>query len=466
MAVLKPYPHAPADLRTDDGQVKAQRDVVRRQIAAWEAALQDDATRRSLQIAAVEDLRGRRYGMAMRQLVLHDDEFPVSPDRVLVRPDDVDQVTRDTRGRGAGYAPHPVQVRSPRLPNLRVVQDMGAGRRAETRAYSAAALQVCAATAQPSYAVMLGAIRKAVGGPELSGPPEGERWSRPEQAIGGPRVVVIDNGLSAEQRTDGWLQGLARTDNLDLLDVVPRDDFLDRGAGHGTFVCGIVQQVAPGVDLDVRRALDTEGVGEDVEIGEQIVRAAEDGAEIINLSLGLFTPDGKPPFALLDAVGDAIEVARRRGTHLLLVCAAGNSGDDRRCWPAAFSGQSYFPDHVVSVAALRLDYRDETQVIDARWSTRGDWVTCSTLGQGVVSTYVMGTESREYDPQGPETFGSDAWATWSGTSFAAPQVTGAIVRTMQEDPDILTAKDAFEELKGHGQQLFRGYGTSLRILPV
>ncbi len=466
MAVLEPYPHAPADLRVDEEEIRAQRDVVRRQIAAWEAALQDDAARRRQQLATVEDLRDRRRGLAMGQLLLHDDEFPVTPDRVLVRPGDADHVVRTTRGLGVGYAPQPVRVRSPRLPNLRVLQDIGAGRRAGEQAYSAAALRRCGATAQPSYAVMLGAIRKAVGGPELSGPPEGGRWIRPEHDIRGPRVVVIDNGVSAEQRTDGWLQGLARTDNLDLLDVVPRDEFLDRGAGHGTFVCGVVQQVAPGVDLDVRRALDTEGVGEDVEIGDQIVRAAEDGAEVVNLSLGLFTPDGQPPLALLDAVGDAIEVARGRGTHLLLVCAAGNSGDDRPCWPAAFSGASYFPDHVVSVAALRLDYRDEDQVIDARWSTRGDWVTCSTLGQGVVSTYVMGTESRDYDPQGPETFGPDAWATWSGTSFAAPQVTGAIVRTMQEDPGISTARQAFEVLTGHGRRLFRGYGTSLRILPV
>ncbi|MGX5653421.1 S8 family peptidase [Geodermatophilus nigrescens] len=465
MAALEPYPHAPADLR-DDEQIRTQRDVVRRQIAAWEAALQDDAARRKQQVAAAEDLRDRRCGLAMTQLLLHDDEFPVDPDRVLVRSGDADQATRDLRGLGAGYAPHPVPVRSPRLPDLRVLQDVCAGPRRTAQAYSSAALRLCGATAQPSYAVMLGAIRKAVGGPELSGPPEGGRWSRPGQEVRGPRVVVIDNGLSAEQRADGWLQGLARTDNLDLLDVVPRDEFLDRGAGHGTFVCGIVQQVAPGADLDVRRALDTEGVGEDVEVGEHIVRAAEDGAEVVNLSLGLVTPDGEPPFALLDAVGEAIEIARRRGTHLLLVCAAGNGGDDRPCWPAALSGRSYFPEHVVSVAALRLDYRDETQVIDARWSTRGDWVTCSTLGQGVVSTYVMGTESREYDPQGPETFGADAWATWSGTSFAAPQVTGAIVRLMQEHPEVSTAKEACDRLMGHGRRLFPGYGVSVRILPV
>ncbi len=465
MAVLDPYPHAPQDRRSRD-RVTAERAVVRRQISAWEAAMQDDAARRKLLVATVEDLRDRRSGLAMSQLVLHRDEYPVTPDRVLVRPGDAGRVKRDIEGLRAGYAPQPVS--SPRLRNVRVLQDIGSGRRHSPQAYSAAACRLRSGRAQPSYAVMLGAIRKAVGGPELSGPTRGKRWSRGRDRVDGPLVVVVDNGVSAEERTDGWLAGLARTDNLDLLDVVPRDSFLDRGAGHGTFVAGIVQQVAPGVRLDVRRALDTEGVGDDVEIADHIVRAAEDGAEVINLSLGLVTPDDRPPLPLLDAVGDAIEIARRRGTHLLVVCAAGNFGDDRPCWPAALAGKQYFPDHVVAVAALRLDYRDETQVIDARWSSRGDWVTCSTLGQGVVSTYVMGTESRQYDPDAPETFGPNAWATWSGTSFAAPQVTGAIVRVVREAKGRAkpTARQAFETLMGYGKELFPGYGVSVRILPV
>ena len=461
MAVLDPYPYAPED-RREAKQIAAERAVVRRQIAAWEAAMQHDGERRRLQLATVRDLQERRRGTAMGQLVLQDDEYPVTPNRLLVRTDDADQVRQDIEALRAGYAPQPLST--PRLTGLRVLQDFGV-RQQGAQPYSAVPRRLPPGRAQPSYAVLLGAIRKAVGGPECSGPRDGEAWTRPADGVAGPSVVVIDNGVSAEQRTDGWLTGLARTDNLDLLDVVPRDHFLDRGAGHGTFVAGIVQQVAPGVRLVVRRALDTEGVGEDVEIGDEIVRAAEEGAEIINLSLGLVTPDGRPPLPLLDAVRTAIDVAAERGTHLLIVCAAGNFGDDRPCWPAAFSGPDYFPDHVVSVAALRLDYRDEAQVIDAKWSSRGDWVTCSTLGQGVVSTYVIGTESRAYDPENPETFGRDSWATWSGTSFAAPQVTGAIVRIMRED-GVPTARQAFETLMGHGRKIFPGYGVSVRVLPV
>jgi subtilisin family serine protease len=278
-------------------------------------------------------------------------------------------------------------------------------------------------------------------------------------------VVIIDNGISAERRADGWLAGLARNDNLDLLNVVPKDDYLDLGAGHGTFTAGIVQQVAPGAQLDVRRALDTDGVGDEVEIGREIVRAAADGAEIINLSLGVVTPNDQPPLALEAAIRTAIRLAREDGRHLLLVCAAGNFGDERPCWPAAFCQDEEFAEHVVSVAALRLDYEHEDQVVGAEWSTRGD-VTCSTLGQGVVSTYVVGRESPASDRLEPDSFSPNSWATWSGTSFAAPQVVGAIVRLMHEDAGLRTAREALDELLKMGTAEIAGYGTSIRILPV
>jgi thermitase len=92
-------------------------------------------------------------------------------------------------------------------------------------------------------------------------------------------------------------------------------------------------------------------------------------------------------------------------------------------------------------------------------------VTISSFGQGVVSTYVVGKESRESDPRGPDTFGKNSWATWSGTSFAAPQVTGAIVRIMQK-AGVQTAHEAFERLVGDGVKVLPGYGTSIEILSV
>jgi subtilisin family serine protease len=215
----------------------------------------------------------------------------------------------------------------------------------------------------------------------------------------------------------------------------------------------------------VRRALDTEGVGDEVHIGREIVRAAMGGAEIINLSLGLVTTDDEPPVALESAIRTAVKVAREKhDTHLLVVCAAGNYGDDHPCWPAAFAADPDLADHVVSVAALRRDYDDPTEIVPAEWSTYFDGATFCTLGQGIVSTYVVGKEAPSNDPLGPDVFGPSSWATWSGTSFAAPQITGAIVRLVQELN--LTTKEALGRLKEECGKRIEGYGLPIEILPV
>jgi subtilisin family serine protease len=459
MATVPGFRYAPEDRRSTDEQ-QAQRAAVRAQIERWVAELSDEPRRRASTAHAMTVLRDRRGGAPFE---LDDYEYPVAPYRLLVRKDDVVDVLREI---GSDYAPQTVPI--PELDDLCVLQDIGAGER-RLRESGVVARTVAGGRARPSHVALLGAIRKAEGGPEPSGPRGGALWQARRADVGndGPLVVIIDNGVSAEERADGWLAGLARSDNLDLLNVVPYDGYLDLGAGHGTFTAGIVQQVAPGVRLDVRRALDTEGVGDEVDIGREIVRAAVDGAEIINLSLGLVTADDRPPLALEAAIRIAIRVAdERHGIHLLLVCAAGNYGDERPCWPAAFCEADEFAQHVVSVAALRLDYDDPDEVVGAEWSTHGRRITVSTLGQGVVSTYVVGTESPESDRLDPDTFRPNSWATWSGTSFAAPQVAGAIVRIMQEE-HVPTVRESCDRLLAMGEKdAIPGFGTSIRILPV
>ncbi|HJY25394.1 MAG TPA: hypothetical protein VJ649_06950, partial [Actinomycetes bacterium] len=89
------------------------------------------------------------------------------------------------------------------------------------------------------------------------------------------------------------------------------------------------------------------------------------------------------------------------------------------------------------------------------------WVDCSTMGEGVRSAFVEGTESPMVDPQ-PDTFERDAWALWSGTSFSAPQVTGAVARLAQERK--LSLRSAFAQLIA-GQRRIPGFGPAVRILP-
>jgi hypothetical protein len=302
--------------------------------------------------------------------------------------------------------------------------------------------------ASVNHITPLGPVGKGLGGPEPSA------GARPfpdsvRATTGGIRVALIDTGIAGTRRNDRWLTGVPRDGNIDPLDAFPPFGFLDFGAGHGTFAAGVVQQVLPMADLRVYRALDSDGVASEVEVACVMVRAVEEGAQILNLSLGGQTFDDKPPVAIEVALEIIAELEARDGREVLVVAAAGNFADIRECWPAAFP----FP--VVAVAGLRAD------LTPSDWSSRGSWVDCSTIGEGVLSTYVQGQESWEIDPR-PDSFPRDAWAVWTGTSFAAPQVAGAVARLCQEQH--LTPRAALRELLSRGKPV-KDYGVALEILP-
>ena len=441
---------APAERRTEKA-IQEQRKQVTTQINLWIEKIREPAAAHALRLAGFDVLERRRAGQPVTQFTEDRDALVVT-DRVVIPVAELDAV-RDRMGDA------PTRVLDvPGLDDIRVLQGSTVTQRRRSDGLEAAAVP-----GAPVHLVPMGAIRKAEGGPELSGPETGEAgWTRTAGPARGPRIAVIDTGITDEQRVDGWLTGLATGDNVDLLDVLPPAGLLDLGAGHGTFVTGVIQQVAPDADIEVVRVLDTDGLGDEIAIGQQLVEAARRGVQIVNLSMGTVTADDSPPLALETAVRAAIAAQ----PNILFVCAAGNYADERPCWPAAFAGMPEFREHVVSVAALALDPADGVGFIGAEWSSRGDTVTCSIPGQGVVSTYVKGTETEQKPPLRQDTFDANAWATWSGTSFAAPQITGAIALTMQEEDWNGTPMDAFRQIMKAGENLLPGYGTSIAILPV
>lgn len=237
-------------------------------------------------------------------------------------------------------------------------------------------------------------------------------------------VAVIDTGIAkfTTARGDGILSGVDPTpneDNVDGLNVINKrqlgsnDAPLDLGAGHGTFVAGVVRQVAPAAKVRVYRALNSDGIGSEVGVACAILRAWRDGANIINLSLGSESYRDRPPVALEAALAMLPD-------DVIVVAAAGNLERKvslyeatRPHWPAAFR-------RVVAVAALRRNYTP------APWSQRGHWVDVSTWGENVRSAYVEGYEDSTDNPKWDTFPAQDPWARWSGTSFATPQVAGMI----------------------------------------
>lgn len=304
----------------------------------------------------------------------------------------------------------------------------------------------------------LGVWVKGAGGPEPTSGGTPLPAVQIAQVTPPPFVAVLDSGISNAGRTDGYLGAGVDPADVDPLDVFPTIGLLDGDAGHGSMVVGVVQQVVPTARVGSYRVADSDGVASTFDVAEKMRLAAQDGAMIMNLSLGTGTEDGAPPLALLDVVTEL----RISHPGLLIVCAAGNEGDTNPVWPAAFAG-----DHpnVVAVGAL-----DATGA-EAPWSTRGPWVTCSTVGQGVASTYVVGTEDNvlveDPGPVADEYRGPNPWAVWSGTSFAAPQIAGALARLCAQNVGMTPhqALKTLETLATPAAVPSTGYGWTVEILP-
>ena len=126
-----------------------------------------------------------------------------------------------------------------------------------------------------------------------------------------------------------------------------------------------------------------------------------------------------------------------------MVCSAGNDATTRPSFPAAFGPWSdgsgpvvQDPDvlPIVSVGAL-----NPNATTDALFSNAGPWVRAHEIGANVISTipttfdggYQAGVETehlgRTRASLDPDDY-SGGFATWSGTSFAAPLLAGKVAQ--------------------------------------
>jgi hypothetical protein len=277
-------------------------------------------------------------------------------------------------------------------------------------------------------------------------------------------VAVIDTGIDEPLRTDGWLnevRALHTNDSVDKLDVfpatgTPAEPILDYGAGHGTFVAGIIRQVDPQAQIVVYRALDTRGLASEEDVANAMTRAADNGAGVISLSLGMLALDDNHPCPHLQT---AVQQIMSRTNPPAIVAAAGNNGDDKKVYPAALKG-------VVAVAALQgvdPDADPPPPTVGAEWSSFGPWVDCSVVGEGIVSTFVKGKEDQRFGTDSyPGGEMGDSWAVWSGTSFAAPQIAALIARTCRTDQ--LTPQQAVTALFPAAGRPADGYGKRILLL--
>jgi subtilisin family serine protease len=230
-------------------------------------------------------------------------------------------------------------------------------------------------------------------------------------------IAVLDTGLSAHSwyETCDWYRE-QRDEVIELLDA-DLDYELDAQAGHGTFIAGVLLQRAPTARIRAKRVIGGDGVGDELGMIRALNWLATWGeADIVNLSIGCHTYDDRPSPLVARAIA-ALVPARRsqdgepRRHRTIVVACAGNAASDRPFWPAALKT-------VIAVAAL--DGADR-----AWFSSYGWWVDACTQGVGLTSCFIRFNGPR------PRVNGVDpdefcGFATWSGTSFAAPAVAGTI----------------------------------------
>lgn len=245
------------------------------------------------------------------------------------------------------------------------------------------------------------------------GPPAGDvpASDLPVPRAGGAGVTVglLDTPVRHDITYDGrLLPGSSRLDPTGTAALVQ---------GHGTFTAGLVHQQAADAALLVRGVLagrDATATAWEVALALfDLVTQAETPVHIVNMSLGCFTEDNRPPLVLAAAV----EMVR---DDVVLLAAGGNHGRQGAqevptriapLWPAALDG----------VVAVGGRIRHGSGHEPAPFTPRTPWVNVLTDGTDVVSTFLDGKVSL-----GGAVEQFDGVARWSGSSMASAVAAGRL----------------------------------------
>jgi subtilisin family serine protease len=269
----------------------------------------------------------------------------------------------------------------------------------------------------------------------------GAIWANPKEVAGDGRY---DDGNGYVDDVFGWNFVNGSNNTLD-------------NNGHGTFVAGIIAAqthdvigiagVNPWARILPVKVTDFDNKGDHLHLAQGIYYAAEMGARVINVSVG-----GKK---LPRGEQYAIDFAVKKGA--LVVVAAGNDGIDIADFsPAGINS-------VITVAAT--DDADKR----AAFSNHGVKVDISAPGVDILSLRARGTDlmalyDKAYKP-GANVVGQDGMHyRLSGTSFAAPFVSGVASLILSIDPSLKPEQvkrmilQSTRDLETPGHDETTGYG--------
>ncbi|MDX1702520.1 MAG: S8 family serine peptidase, partial [Melioribacteraceae bacterium] len=228
----------------------------------------------------------------------------------------------------------------------------------------------------------------------------------------GVKVAVIDSGIDA-QHADLKVAG-----GVCMLTInCPTSPSYDDDNGHGTHVAGIIAAqknnygligIAPNVELYAVKVMTKTGAGTTTNIAAGVEWAIKQKIDIINMSIGTNGDDQALKLLLEKAYAEGITI----------VASAGNEGyriqPDSVQFPAKYSS-------VIAVSATT----GFNKILES--SSIGSEVEIAAPGDAIISTYP--TELDTIDGN------KDGYAILSGTSMAAPHVTGVLALYKERFPN-------------------------------
>ncbi|MFF2887751.1 S8 family peptidase [Paenibacillus sp. NPDC057967] len=240
-------------------------------------------------------------------------------------------------------------------------------------------------------------------------------------------IAVLDTGV---QSSHPDLQGKL----LSGTNIVDKNKAPDDDVGHGTHVAGIIGasvnngEGVAGISWYNKimpvKVLDSSGAGSTYSVAQGIIWAVDNGAKVINMSLG--------NYAQADFLHDAIKYAYER--DVVLIAASGNDNTERPGYPAAYP-------EVFAVAATNNNKEK------ASFSNYGDYIDVAAPGDSIASTYP-----------------GSQYAALSGTSMASPHV-AALAGLIRSANPSLSNQEVMEimrtsarDLGTSGKDIYFGYG--------
>lgn len=255
-------------------------------------------------------------------------------------------------------------------------------------------------------------------------------------------IAVIDSGIDLDHPD---LAAKVRTD-IDW-DFVNDDDVADDDHGHGTHVAGIAAAATDNgvgvaglgweATLLPLKVLSSSGSGSSSDLIEAIYYAADNGADVLNMSLAPENRDRDvQSIPCPQTVQEAVDYAYAKG--VVLVAAAGNHDGTNTFNAEVFPANC---DHVLGVAAINSDGSV------ASYSNYGGHVSVAAPGTNIYSTWMGG-----------------GYGYMSGTSMATPHVSGlaALLRARYPSytPDQVASAilDNAEDIGPAGRDDYAGCG--------